>query len=413
MSAKFPVSDSLKRTLHNQRWEGIDGRPMPDWAKLPDEMPDDPTNPPTLPPTLPPQPPPKPEIIRLKFFNELAKPAPKPWLIKGVIAMGETSSWIAPPGKGKSTLLTDIAVHLAAGIDWRGYHTKGARGVVYFALERANLVERRLTAYQLRDKLHDLPIAVAGQVIDLMNKTCVLSMKDAIKRAEDRFGCKVGLGIVDTYSKGIAAGGGDENQAKDQNIAIANLRRIIDQIGIHVATVGHTGKDENKGERGSNAKLADVDVQVQINGDIAKTATVTKANDQSEGELTGFQLEPFDLGADEDGDPFRTFILSKEIIQGVTAATRLSDRQKLALNALANAAADRGKPPPSSFSLPTGLLAVTVTEWRDELYSRGVLDRDAKNPREEFRRIKNALQARSLIAERDAFVWAVTNRGNP
>ena len=47
--------------------------------------------------------------LALTFFDELAETPPKPWLIKNVIARGETSSWIAPPGKGKSALLTDIA----------------------------------------------------------------------------------------------------------------------------------------------------------------------------------------------------------------------------------------------------------------------------------------------------------------
>jgi RecA-family ATPase len=47
-----------------------------------------------------------------------------------VIARGETSSWIAPPGKGKSALLADLAVHNAAGKNWRGYRTKGRAGVV-------------------------------------------------------------------------------------------------------------------------------------------------------------------------------------------------------------------------------------------------------------------------------------------
>ena len=42
---------------------------------------------------------------------------------------------------------------------------------------------------------------------------------------------------------------------------------------------------------------------------------------------------------------------------------------------------------------------------RDELYSRGVLDRDAKSPREDFRRVKNSLQARKLIGERNGVVW--------
>ena len=57
----------------------------------------------------------KPLALPLTFFDDLSEnPPAKPWLIKNVIARDETSSWIAPPGKGKSALLTDIAVHNAA-----------------------------------------------------------------------------------------------------------------------------------------------------------------------------------------------------------------------------------------------------------------------------------------------------------
>ena len=253
--------------------------------------------------------------VPLTFFDELSEtPSPKPWLIKNVISRDETSSWIAPPGKGKSALLTDIAVHKAGGLDWRGFRTKGRSGVVYFALERADLVRRRLVAHKQRDGLKGLPIAVAGEVIDLLNRNCVNVILATIHAAEQRFGCEVGLAIFDTYSKGIAAGGGDEDKAKDQNLVQANLRRVFDRgCHIHIAGIGHTGKDESKGERGSNARLADVDVQVQIAGDLIKTATIKKANDQPEGLLTSFKLEPFDFGLDEDGDPFRTFIVSPEI----------------------------------------------------------------------------------------------------
>src|SRR5205085_9398335 len=92
---------------------------------------------------------PKGDRIALTFFSELTQPTPKPWLIKNVIARGETSSWIAPPGKGKSALLTDISIHLASGTDWRGYRTKVKCGVIYFALERVDLVKRRLIAHKL------------------------------------------------------------------------------------------------------------------------------------------------------------------------------------------------------------------------------------------------------------------------
>ena len=111
--------------------------------------------------------------IKLTFFDECSARASKRWLIKGVAAIGETSSWIAPPGKGKSALQTDISVNIAAGIDWRGYRSKGPHGVVYFAFERGDLVKRRLTAYARRRNLKALPIAVASQIIDLMHPDCV------------------------------------------------------------------------------------------------------------------------------------------------------------------------------------------------------------------------------------------------
>ena len=46
------------------------------------------------------------------------------------------------------------------------------------------------------------------------------------------------------------------------------------------AVVGPLTGDPSRGERGSNAKLADVDLQVQISGETTtKTATIVKAND--------------------------------------------------------------------------------------------------------------------------------------
>jgi AAA domain len=261
----------------------------------------------------------KPNALPLTFFDDLSeKPPPKPWLIKNVIARGETSSWIAPPGKGKSALLTDIGVHVAAGRDWRNYRSKGRAGVIYFALERADLVRRRLIAHKRRDNLVSLPVAVVSQVIDLMHRSCVETIRATVVEAEQRFGCGAGLVIFDTYSKGIAAGGGDEDKARDQNIVQANLRRLFDRgCNVHIAGVGHTGKDESRGERGSNARVADIDLQSQITGDEIKIATTIKANDQPEQVLTSFKLEPFDFEPDEDGEPFRTYILAPELFADV------------------------------------------------------------------------------------------------
>jgi hypothetical protein len=346
------------------------------------------------------------EVITLSYFSDLKEATKKPWLIKNVIARGEVSTWIAPPGKGKSALITDMFVHGGGGNDWRGYRTKSQFGGLYFALERADLVRRRMTAHRMRDNLPDLPIAIAGQVIDLMNRKCVASIVDAIKRAEDHLKCEVGLVAFDTWAKAIAAGHGDESQAKDQNAALANLRRVLDKVNVHIATIGHTGKDEGRGERGSNAKLADVDLEVQISGDSIRSAFVKKANDQPEGLLTSFRLEAFEFGQDEDGDPFRTFIVSDEVISDAVARTgKLSDQQQRAIEALAEVTLSHGVDLPPTDGMPAGLKTVTTDQWRAELYSRGVLDQTVKNPRARFFELRNRLAAKHLIGVRDELVW--------
>jgi hypothetical protein len=218
----------------------------------------------------------------------------------------------------------------------------------------------------LRDDLGSLPIAVAGEGLDLMNKSSVDTILATIWASEQRFGVGVGLVIFDTYAKGIAAGGGDEDKAKDQNIVQANLRRLFDRgCATHIAGIGHTGKDESKGERGSNARLADVDLQVQISGDGIKSVKVTKANDQAECVITTFALEPYDFGEDEDGDPFRTFIVGKEVPAGSTRQnTQLNNRQVLALRALAEVTLSKGQDPPAEYGLPRGVKIVDKDAWR-------------------------------------------------
>lgn len=52
-------------------------------------------------------------------------------------------------------------------------------------------------------------------------------------------------------------------------------------------------------------------------------------------------------------------------------------------------------------------LAKRIARCREELFARGVLDREGTNPRQEFMRLKNWLSAKVHIAEREALVWPV------
>jgi AAA domain len=256
-----------------------------------------------------------------KTFDEMSgETAAKNWLIKGVLAKGETSAWIAPPGGMKSALLAQASICVAGGLDWQGKRNKGAAGVVYFALERADLVEKRIKAHCLRLGLKSLPIAVVSATFDLIKSDSVRRVIATIQEAEAVFGTGAGLVIFDTFAKLIAAGGGDENQAKDQGAVFANVQRVKNATGSHVAIIGHTGKDVQKGARGSNAILGDVDVMVEISGDIVRTATVTKANDMPEGPLFSFKSELHEFGIDEDGDPITVNVVSDDEVSVQTPA---------------------------------------------------------------------------------------------
>lgn len=354
--------------------------------------------------------------LTLTYFDDCGAFVEKRSIIKGVIARGETSAWIAPPGAGKSALLTEISVHCGAGLDWRGHRAKEACGVVILALERGDLFKRRLRVYHQRDGLQGLPVAVADAVIDLLSPTCVDLIVSTVRAAEQRFGHGVGVIVIDTYAKGIAANGGDEDKARDQNRAAANLRKVHATLDVHIALVGHTGKDETRGARGSNAHVGDVDLMVQISGDSIKVATVIKGNDRPEGILCQFKLEAYELGRDEDGDPITTSIVGTDYIATDAAGAGAGYRAKkislpaipkAALHALHECVADGACPAPTDVHVPAGSKGVTLTQWRDRLFKLSILNAKG-NPREQFRRIHVTLKDRAMIGIWEGFVWPVT-----
>ena len=351
------------------------------------------------------------EPIKLRYLNLPIDADPKKHVIKNVIAEGEISSWIGPPGAGKSGLLTDAAVALSSLDGWRGYRIREPRATLYFALERGWLVVRRVSAYQLRNGTSGFAIALAEQLIDVMDKNCVPAIVDAINRTENEFYMEVGLVVIDTWPKAVAAGGGDENLARDQHIAGANLHRVLEKCSrVHIATIGHTGKDPSRGERGSNARLADVDMEVLFDGSETKTATITKGNDQELNQLTSFCFQRVVLGIDDDGDEFATHIISNENIVPPLRTKNDSKKERFeaklnnALVALASCDTIPLHPECGLMGVPHGC---SIPAWREELLSRNVIDRKGANPRKEFFRLANQLMDKKQIAMRGDFVWRV------
>ena len=252
----------------------------------------------------------------------------------------------------------------------------------------------------------NLPIAVAGKAIDLLSPACVDIIVETIRAAEAHYGCAVGLIIIDTFNKGVAMGGGDENAAKDQNITAANLQQVQDRTDVHIALIGHTGKDESRGARGSNAHLGDVDMMVQISvAEGVRTAAITKINDGVEGVLTRFRVVPVTLGHDEDGDAITTAIVSDEVPLGRAG---LNKTQQRAMALLEAALSEDGEPAPTTAKYPKGVRVVAVERWCDHCFMGGLSPAGTKDSaKRTFRRAVKDLIALRRIDVWDERVWIV------
>jgi len=334
--------------------------------------------------------------LPLIFFDEARNAPLQKQIIKGFIAEGATSSVFAKPKTMKSTIVTDAGVHLGSAPEWRGHRIPEKLGTVYFAFERAMQVRQSLTAYAIRDGLENLPFAIVPRLVNMIDPGCVELVKNAIDRAEQRFGIAVGLAVFDTWGKGIAAGGGNEDKAEHQNAAAANLRRLIERLpALHCLTIGHAGKDVSKGERGSNATEGDRDVGFSVKGESGKYALeVAYANAMAEGDvITTFEGELIEIGKDEEGEPVNSFIVSRQPVAVPVgkAGRNLTDKEGLALQALGEVLKAKGQ-----LGGQIGGRSVTIEEWRDQCIRTGAVQQD-KNTWRDLQRRQEGLLAKGRI----------------
>jgi RecA-family ATPase len=170
------------------------------------------------------------------LFRELGLGDSKEWLVKGLLGHGEASAFYGKPGDGKSVLVQDMCMHVAAGWPW---HDRNVRrgAVLYVALERRKLVERRAIAFRERYGAPDLPFAIAGGVYDFRNPGTAAHIIEVGRKVEEETAEPVVLICIDTLSRALC--GGDENSPKDMG-AIVNATSILQHgTGAHILWVHH------------------------------------------------------------------------------------------------------------------------------------------------------------------------------
>jgi hypothetical protein len=333
-------------------------------------------------------------------------------IIKGCLGEAQTSSHFSEPKTGKSTLLVDLCCHIAdvSKTHWRGLKIKKHCGVLYLAFERHLNVLDSIDAYKARESINgDLPFVVVGSIVDVIDQECVDIVSDTIKAVEKEYGIKVGLVIYDTWNKGIAAGGGDEDKAQYDNLANANLRRLIEKHpGLHCATVGHVGNQAKNRERGSSAKKGDRDVAwiyEKVGSLVAVKIAYSNCYEENK-HVTAYKGQPVQIDTDEEGEPVYGWVAEAKVYPRpgqLWNVDKLGPKQELAFKSLAKTIQAHGAPWPAF----DGALAVTEDQWLEQCIKDGAVRTEQKKARADIETRRQDLLAKGRIQFEEGWVTNV------
>lgn len=261
--------------------------------------------------------------------REMKSRPPMRWLIQDTQPEGITMIY-GPPASGKSFAVMDLGLAISRGVDWRGLRTTPGV-VVYLASEGQAGVAKRVDAYLVHNGIED-----PGQfyyVTDAPNLGALDDVEPLANAIEFTTGCD--LIIVDTLAASSA--GADENSAKDMGLVIDHCKWLAKRLGCTVLVVHHTGKDQTRGARGSNAWLAAVDAEISVTkGDVTNTGALSnpKMKDGAEFAPLGFQLDVVTVGVDEHGLPITSCVVIWTGKPTAKAAVKLGKNEQVVLDVI-------------------------------------------------------------------------------
>ncbi|MEH0833622.1 AAA family ATPase [Pectobacterium cacticida] len=262
------------------------------------------------------------------------------YLIKGHLAGHSLCSIYGASGSYKSFLAVSWACHIATGKPWANrLVNQGA--VIYVVGEGGIGVPRRIRAWE-QTLNGSSPVDTLFRVDCPVFPASSESVKQVIQAANDvkrETGMPVRLIILDTLAR--CFGGSDENTAKDMGAFIQGCDTIKAATQASVLIVHHSGKDLERGARGSSAFQAALDTEFNVRRESSGNALVlscTKMKDAEPPAPAAYDLTPVTVYVDEDGEPVDSLVLNdrpRELRDGTDAYPELAGISHLTANHIA------------------------------------------------------------------------------
>lgn len=226
-------------------------------------------------------------------------------LIKGYLPRNAFGVVYGASGSYKSFHALNWACSVASGKEWNNKKVTQCN-VLYIAGEGGIGVPRRIKAWSTQH--------ISGQQVKnlyrinhpvIFNQTDEVSaLIQTIHTHQSKHEQEFGLIIIDTLAR--CFGHACENKAEDMNAFIAACDRIKAETEATILVVHHSGKDADKGARGSSALRAACDFEYKIERlekQQSYRLTCTKAKDDEEAPRQIFDLKESVVLIDEDKEP--------------------------------------------------------------------------------------------------------------
>lgn len=340
--------------------------------------------------------------FKLVPFDAIEVGKTRNYLVKGLIPReGLVVVW-GPPKCGKTFWVFDLSMHVALGWPYRDRKVQPGP-VVYVACEGERGLAARVEAFRQE---------FVGELLDRPAFHLVTTRLDLVGQQGGLVGdirSQIGdmapvLVVIDTLNRSLA---GSESSDEDMGAYVKAVDFVREQFGCTVLVIHHCGHESTR-PRGhtSLAGAADAQIAVSRQADKSILARLEFMKDGPEGEEIRSELDPVELGADEDGDPISSCIIRP--FAGVATAggdSKLTAQNRRSLSLLHDAMENAGEIAPDG-RIPPGVTAVKIELWREYCYRGQLADSDkADAKRQAFGRNFKQLQNVGAILYWEPWVW--------
>jgi hypothetical protein len=347
--------------------------------------------------------------LRIIRFSEAQAALDADDFVEGLLVRNAMSVIYGESNSGKTFFALDLALHVAAGIPWRGREVDQGF-VLYLALEGSHAILNRVAAFKREHGLEgvELPFAIVPVSLNLLAPNADAdAVVETCRAVAAEYGVDPALIVVDTLARAIS--GGNENDAEDMGSLIKTGDLLRQQAPAHVMWIHHCGKDAAKGARGHSSLRAATDTEIEV---IAagpnRQASVTKQRDMECEGAFPFTLRVVDLGANRRGKAVTSCVVDPDAAPAGPQAyrPRVTGHAKRAFEILNDI---MGSAEPGFPGVPAGIPSIPEKWWREAFYDRAMPGSEAEAKKKAFQRATKELDEGRYVAGNKGRIWIVRN----